>query len=70
MVGFDNGAQKEKILDGKNVRQVNANLTTASDTTRDLKRVRATRRQLALKLFRFRAARPRRKPPLPPPLKS
>ncbi len=34
MVGFDSGAQKERILDGKVVSVINANLTALADTTK------------------------------------
>jgi len=33
LVGFDDGTETEKQLDGKKVQQINANLTAASDTT-------------------------------------
>ena len=33
MVGFDDGTETEKQLDGKKVQQINANLTGATDTT-------------------------------------
>jgi type II restriction/modification system DNA methylase subunit YeeA len=33
MVGFDDGTQKERSLDGAKVQQINANLTANSDTT-------------------------------------
>jgi hypothetical protein len=33
IVGFDNGAQKERLLDGKLVQQIHANLTSEADTT-------------------------------------
>ena len=33
MVGFDNGSEKTKLLDGKTVAEINANLTSSADTT-------------------------------------
>ncbi len=33
MVGFDNGSEKNRVLDGKPVADINANLTATSDTT-------------------------------------
>ena len=33
MVGFDSGTETQKILDGKSVSRINADLTTAEDTT-------------------------------------
>jgi type II restriction/modification system DNA methylase subunit YeeA len=34
MIGFDNGAERERVLDGGVVASINANLTSAADTTR------------------------------------
>jgi type II restriction/modification system DNA methylase subunit YeeA len=34
MVGFDDGSQKERILDGKSVPKINTNLTATTDTTK------------------------------------
>jgi hypothetical protein len=33
MIGFDNGTEKEKVLDSKRVMEINANLTSSADTT-------------------------------------
>jgi hypothetical protein len=33
MVGFDNGQDRERILDGKPVADINSNLTATADTT-------------------------------------
>ena len=34
MVGFDRGAEREKVLDGETVKTINPNLTSTADTTR------------------------------------
>jgi type II restriction/modification system DNA methylase subunit YeeA len=37
MIGFDNGSEKNRILDGKSVAIINSNLTANTDTTKALK---------------------------------
>ncbi|MBI4026066.1 MAG: class I SAM-dependent DNA methyltransferase, partial [Verrucomicrobia bacterium] len=34
MIGFDNGTEKRRVLDGKPVSEINPNLTTTADTTK------------------------------------
>jgi hypothetical protein len=37
MVGFDDGSEKNRVLDNRNVQVINPNLTSAADTTKALK---------------------------------